>query len=85
MADSRTKNFFQQMEAENAKALSAANTAADEVTDIAKHLTVKGDQNEKVDGTISVEAAMDMQQKVGMKYALDAGKNTLSSFSICLG
>ncbi len=39
-----------------------------------KHLTVKGDHNEKVDGTISIKAGKDMQEKVGMKHALDAGQ-----------
>jgi type VI secretion system secreted protein VgrG len=38
-----------------------------------KHLRVKGNHNEKVDGTISIEAGMNMQEKVGLMHALDAG------------
>jgi len=37
------------------------------------HCKVVGDQNEKVDGTISRDAGMDIQDKAGMNYALDAG------------
>jgi type VI secretion system secreted protein VgrG len=38
-----------------------------------RHDRVNGDENKKVDGTVSLEAGMDMQEKVGMKHALDAG------------
>ncbi len=41
--------------------------------DADRHDHVKGDENRKVDGTVSLEAGMDMQEKVGMRYALDAG------------
>ena len=38
-----------------------------------KHLTVNGDHNEQVDGTISITAGMDRQEKTGMNYAHEAG------------
>lgn len=38
-----------------------------------RHDHVIGDENKKVDGTLSLDAGMDLQEKVGMKHALDAG------------
>lgn len=38
------------------------------------HIKVTGDQNEKVDGTVSLQAGADMQEKVGGSYALDTAK-----------
>ena len=38
-----------------------------------KHLRVRGDQNEQVDGSVSLKVGMDLQKKIGMKRALDAG------------
>jgi len=38
-----------------------------------KHLTVNGDHNEQVDGTISITAGMDRQEKTTMNYAHEAG------------
>jgi type VI secretion system secreted protein VgrG len=37
------------------------------------HIYVKGDQNEKVDGTASLKTGQNLLQKVGMKFAADAG------------
>jgi len=42
--------------------------------DCDKHLHVKGNHNEKTDGTISVNAGMKRQEKVGTNYALEAGQ-----------
>ena len=38
-----------------------------------QHLTVKGDQNDQVDGAVSRNISMDLQEKTGMKHAVDAG------------
>jgi type VI secretion system secreted protein VgrG len=38
-----------------------------------KHLKVIGDHNEKIDGSISVHAGVDFEEKAGMKFAVDAG------------
>ncbi len=38
------------------------------------NLTLKGDHNEKLDGTLSFKIGMDMQVKSGMKAAIDAGQ-----------
>jgi type VI secretion system secreted protein VgrG len=38
-----------------------------------KHLKVIGDHNEKVDGSISVHAGVDFEEKAGTKFAVDAG------------
>ena len=37
------------------------------------HIEVKGNQNEKIDGTVSLKAGQDLLQKAGMKFATDAG------------
>jgi type VI secretion system secreted protein VgrG len=39
----------------------------------ANDLHVKGDRKQKVDGTLSVQAGMNYQEKAGMNYAMDAG------------
>ncbi len=38
-----------------------------------KHLKVIGDHNEKVDGSISIHAGVDFEEKAGTKFAVDAG------------
>ena len=38
-----------------------------------RHDHVIGDENRKVDGIVSLEAGMDIQEKAGMKHALSAG------------
>ena len=38
-----------------------------------RHDHVVGDENKKVDGIVSLEAGMDIQEKAGMKHALSAG------------
>jgi type VI secretion system secreted protein VgrG len=35
---------------------------------------VAGDQNEKISGTVSLKAGMDVEHKAGQKYAMDAGQ-----------
>ena len=37
------------------------------------HIHVKGNQNEKIDGAVSLKAGQDILQKAGMKFAADAG------------
>jgi type VI secretion system secreted protein VgrG len=41
--------------------------------DADSHLTIGGDRNEKVTGTISRQAGQDVEEKAGNNYAMDAG------------
>ena len=38
-----------------------------------KHLTVKGDINERINGTVSRSIDMDLQEKIGNRHGLQAG------------
>lgn len=48
-----------------------------------KHLHVRHNHNERIEGTMSLKVDVNLQEKVGSNYALDAGTNSRSNSKNC--